>query len=47
MNQLSGRAARRKQANGLRLRGPGWTRKWRKGRTKRQREGADVPSTDA
>jgi hypothetical protein len=32
---LSGRAAKRAHRNSLRLRGAGWTRSWRKGRTKR------------
>ena len=34
---ISGRAARRAAARGARLKGPGYTRAWRKGRTKRQR----------
>lgn len=34
---ISGRAARRAMLRGARLKGAGYTRAWRKGRTKRQR----------
>jgi hypothetical protein len=39
---LSGRAARRASARALRLKGAGYTRSWRKGRTKRRHE--EVPN---
>jgi hypothetical protein len=44
---LSGRAARRASARALRLKGAGYTRSWRKGRTKRQRPQEETHDPEA
>jgi hypothetical protein len=44
---ISGRRARRAALRAKRLKGPGYTRAWRKGRTKRKREVEDAQQDDA
>lgn len=44
---LSGRAARRSVMRAARLKGAGYTRAWRKGRTKRRREVQDDQQHDS